>query len=188
MAATVRNRLGYLSFLLAIRLCILLSPIPRAAAQTNSYPPALILESTNTIYRMGGKNSQLLIRLRQDGTVEWEEPRLDKSHKLRTASIPPEQVASISKRLAALKKDTFRAKMGPYRTYTDTSVELQIRTMTSSGSVAFLVLNPWLCQLPSCSMGNSKPMPKDVKTVICEVSELHAQLAGGSVDPMCKPQ
>jgi hypothetical protein len=190
MAANVRSALRHRFFMSAIQLCVLLKPPVNAVAQTNGSNSVLILESTNNIYGMGGKDSQLLVRLKQDGTVEWDEPVLQKplgrEYKLRVASIPREQVTSISKRIAALNKVSFPAKMGPYRSYTDTSVELQVRILTSSGSVAFSVLNPWLCTLPSCSMGKSKPIPEDVKVVICEVSKLRAQLAGEPTDPICK--
>jgi hypothetical protein len=192
MIGDVRSFLRHCIVVLAIPLCILLSPLANGVAQTNSPNGVLILESTNNIYGMGGKDSQLLIRLKQDGTVEWDEPVLQKprgrGYKLRVASIPREETTSISNRLAGLTKDSFPAKMGPYGSYTDTWVELQIRIRTSSGIVAFSVLNPWLCRLPSCSMGKSKPIPVDVKAIICEVSKLRAQLAGEPFDPMCKAQ
>lgn len=170
---------------------MLLVPPQTFAAQTNN-SKALILESTNNIHGIGGKDTQLLVRLKQDGTAEWEESVPQKPHgwkyRRKVSSVSPEQVTSIRNRLAALNMDSFRAKMGPYNTYTDTSVELQVRMLTSKGSVTFSVLNPWLCALPSCSMGKSKPIPEDVKVVICEVQKLRAQLAGEAVDPMCKPQ
>jgi hypothetical protein len=144
MEANVRSVHGIFLFLLALGLCVLLSPIADTAAQTNSSQPVPILESTNDVYGIGGKDTQLLVRLKQDGTVEWDEPVLQKplrrEYKLRVTSIPREQVLSISKRLAALNKDSFRQKMGPYGSYTDTIVELQIRV----GSIEFSVLNPWL--------------------------------------------
>ena len=192
MAAKSRTSI-WLNFVpLVLGVCFPLSLPADVAAQTNISEPVLVLESTNVIYGIGGKDTQLLVRLKQNGTVEWEEPVRQKSrgwtYKRKTASISSQQVTSISKRLAVLNKDSFRSKMGPYNSYTDTAVELHLRILTSQGSVAFSVSNPWLCTLPSCSMGKSKPIPEEVKSVICEVQKLRAQLASESVDPMCKSQ
>ena len=178
---------------LAIGACFLLIAPANVVAQSNNSQPILILESVNTIYGIGGKQVELLVRLKQDGTVEWDEPVWQKqggwTYSRKAASIPPDQVTAISKRLVVvLNKDSLRTRMGPYNSYTDTSVELQMRILTSAGSVAFLVVNPWPCGLPSCSMGKSKPLPEDVKAGICEASRLRAQLSGDPVDPMCKPQ
>ena len=177
---------------LAMGACFLLCGQVNVVAHGNNSQPIFILESVNTIYGIGRKQVELLVRLKQDGTVEWDEPVWQKqggwTYSRKSASIPPEQVVAISKRLAVLSKDSFQTKMGPYNSYTDTSVELQMRILISAGSVAFLVVNPWPCALPSCSMGKSKPIPRDVKASVCEANRLRAQLAGDTVDPMCKPQ
>jgi len=192
VAANARTSVWFGLFLIVLGVCFVLSSPADIAAQTNNSKPVLILESTSNIYGIGGKDTQLLVRLKQDGTVEWEESvrqkPLGRTYQRKVSSISREQVTSISDRLAVLNKDSFRAKMGPYNSYTDTSVELQVRMRTSNGSVVFSVLNPWLCTLPSCSMGKSKPIPEDVKAVICEVQKLRTQLASEAVDPMCKPQ
>jgi hypothetical protein len=192
VVANARTSVWFGLFLIIVGVCYAFGSLANIAGQTNNSKPVLILESTNNIYGIGGKDTQLLVRLKQNGTVEWEEsvwqkPR-GRTYQRKTSSISSEQVTSISNRLAVLSKDSFQAKMGPYNSYTDTSVELQIRMLTPTGSVAFSVLNPWLCTLPSCSIGKSKPIPEDVKAVICEAQKLRAQLAGEAVDPMCKPQ
>jgi hypothetical protein len=192
MVAKRRTLSRFGSLPLAMVACFLLIAPAHVVAQSNNSQPILILESVNTIYGIGGKQVELFVRLKQDGTVEWDEPVWQKqggwTYSRKAASIPPEQLTAIGKRLAVLNKDSFRIKMGPYNTYTDTSVELQMRILTSAGSVAFLVVNPWPCELPSCSMGKSKPIPEDVKAAVCEANKLRVQLAGGPVDPMCKPQ
>jgi hypothetical protein len=77
-----------------------------------------------------------------------------------------------------------RDRMGPYHIYTDTSVELRIRLTNAQGVLAFTAVNPW-----SCGTGSGftrKPLPKDVKTVVCEIDRLRA-LEGPDerLDPMC---
>jgi len=192
MVANRRTLPRFGSLPLAIGVCFLLIAPANVVAQSNNSQPILILESVNTIHGIGGKQVELFVRLKQDGTVEWDKPVWQKqggwTYSRKAASIPPDQVTAISKRLAVLNKDSFRTRMGPYNSYTDTSVELQMRILTSAGSVAFLVINPWPCGLPSCSMGKSKPLPEDVKAGICEASKLRAQLSGDPVDPMCKTQ
>jgi hypothetical protein len=192
MAANARTSAWFGLSLIVLGVCIALSSHADFSAQTNNSKSALLLESINNIYGIGGKDTQLLVRLKQDGTVEWEESvwqkPLGRTYQRKISPISPEQVISIGNRLAVLNKDSFRAKMGPYNSYTDTSVELKVRMLTSKGIVAFSVFNPWLCTLPSCSMGKTKPIPEDVKAVICEVQKLRARLAGEAVDPMCKAQ
>jgi hypothetical protein len=178
--------------LLALRACFLLGLLESADAQTNSSQQILVLESTNTIfYGDGHKDVQLLVRLTQNGKVQWEEPvwqkQLGLSYKRRVASISPEQVGAIKERLDRIGRNSFHTKIGPYNTYTDTSVELRLRVHTSAGSLAFTVINPWPRD-PPYSSSKTKPLPTDVRAVICEASRLRAQLAGEPVPPMCESQ
>jgi hypothetical protein len=69
MAADARTSLWFRLFLLAMRVYFLLSPLWDALAQTNSSQPVLVLESISTTYGMGGKDVQMLVRLKQDGAV-----------------------------------------------------------------------------------------------------------------------
>src|ERR1700722_20021937 len=141
MAANARTSACFGLSLIVLGMCIALSFCANIAAQTNNSDAALLLESTNNTYGIGGKDTHLLVRLKQDGTVEWDESVRQKArggaYKRKISSISAEQVTSIGNRLAVLNKDSFRAKMGPYNSYTDTSVELQMRMLTSKGSVAF---------------------------------------------------
>jgi hypothetical protein len=179
-------RIASLLALLVLELSFPFFHLKPACAQANRSGPVVVLEATETIYGLHSKSVQLLVRISGDGKVEREEWD-GKSYKRRVKSVSVEQVSSIKKNLYLADKDTFHARMGPYNTYTDTSSEVRVRVFTSNGSLTFTVINPWPCELLSCSFGRSKPLPKDVKAIICEVGSLRTQLAGEPVYRMCKP-
>jgi len=158
------------------------------ASDTQSRVPApiVVLEATETVHGIGGyQDGQMLVRLTNDGKVEWDK-WVGKAWERQISSVTAERVSGIKRRLDAIDKSGVRAEMGPYYSYVDTSVELRIRITTSQGELSFSVMNPWSCDLPTCL--SRKPLPTDVKTVVCEISALQAQVADTSVDQMCKAE
>lgn len=119
------------------------------------------------------------MRLTSDGKVEWETAEWQKPNELHSGRVAPELVSAVTQRLDAVDAEAIQAKMGPYNRYVDTSAELLIRINSSKWNRQFSVLNPWL-HWPV------KPLPKELKAVICEVVWLRAQVAKEPVEPMCK--
>ena len=136
----------------------------------------VILSATNTILGVSGKNVQLFVSLTEDGKVEWDQ-FVNNSVKRRSTVISVEQLSAIKRDLGVIKTGPFRAVMGPYNTYTDTSVELRIRMMGANGRFTFTVVNPWKCDLPSCSQAKTRTMPAEVQAVLCEVGKLRSTVA-----------
>lgn len=153
--------------------------------QSQVSSPTVVVEATNTIHGIGSyQNTWLLVRLTDDGKLEWDK-RVGNAWESQAGSLTAERVAAIKRSLDAIDRNQMRDKMGPYHAYTDTSVELRVRLTTSQGVLAFTVMNPWSCEMPSCL--TRKPLPKDVKTVVCEIEELRAQVASDEpVDSICK--
>jgi hypothetical protein len=175
--------------ILSLILSILISANAICATANQAEPaassPQVVLEATNTTRGTGGYKAELLlVRLTDDGKVEWDnvggwdklEGQYTRERQISTVSAGV--VSKIKRTLTTVDESRIRSKMGPYYIYTDTTAELQIRMIAGPGSVTFTVLNPWQGYV-------QKPMPKDIKTVVCEISRLHAQVANTPVDEMC---
>ena len=170
-----------LSYLLSILIWISVVCVMASRAQSGVSSPIVILEATSTMHGIGGyENKLLLVRLTDDGKVEWDKLVGSQVSERETSSVSAEVVSNIERALKNVDESLFRGKMGPYYVYVDTSIELQVRMTASSGQVTFLVTNPWSPGIVR------KPMPNDVKTVVCEISRLHAQVANTPVNQMCK--
>jgi hypothetical protein len=149
--------------------------------QSGASTPAVVLEATGTRHGIGGYENKLLeVRLTDDGKVEWDEPVGHHVSERKTSFVSAEVVSNIERTLEAVDRSLFHGKMGPYYLYTDTSYELQVRVAARPGDLTFLVINPW----PSVFF--RKPMPPDVKIVVCEINKLRAQVTNTEVDQMCK--
>jgi hypothetical protein len=149
---------------------------PTAQSQAAESP---ILEATNSIHGVSGhEEKRLFVRLSADGKVQWETAEWHKPNELRSTKISPELVSAIAQRLSAVDPKAFESKMGPYNRYVDTGVELFIRINTPKWKRDFSVLNPW-------THSPLKPLPKELKVVICEISRLHAQVAEEPVESIC---
>ena len=151
-------------------------------AQSQPSSPIVVLEATNTLHANNNYQSQwLLVRLTDDGKVEWDK-YVGNAWERKTSSVSAEQVAEVERTLNAIDKNIVHGRMGPYRIYVDTSDELQIHMTVRQAEVTFSVMNPWMPgALPS-----RKPMPKDVKAVVCVIDRLHAEVANVSVNELCK--
>jgi hypothetical protein len=152
-----------------------------AVAQSRVASPIVVLEVTTTNSGIGGYHDKhMLVRLTDDGKVEWDRPVGPQAWERLTSSVSAELVYDIERTLKAIDESLIRRKMGPYYVYVDTSVELQVQMTARQGEVTFLVMNPWSSRLVK------KAMPKDVKTVVCEISMLQARVANTPIDRMCK--
>ena len=145
-------------------------------AQSRVPRPIVVLEAIDTVRGIGGyKNDELLVRLTGDGKVQWDK-WVGRAWKRQTSSLSAERMSETERSLDAIDHSGLRASMGPYYVYTDTETELRIRMATSRGELTFSVLNPW------SGLSTRKPMPKNVKTIVCEISRLRAQVAKEPID------
>jgi hypothetical protein len=150
-------------------------------AESQMSPPIVVLEATDTIHANGPYQSQhMLVRLTSDGSVEWDK-MVGNSWERQTRSVGAERVAEIRRTLDSINKSLVHGKMGPYHVYEDISNELQIHVVVGQEEVVFSVMNPWLPGRPA-----RKPMPRDVKVVVCEIDSLHAEVANLPVNELCK--
>jgi hypothetical protein len=144
-------------------------------------PPIVVLEATSMTRGQGAEIQYLLVRLTDDGKVEWDK-YVGNAWERQTSSVSAERVSKIQRTLDSIDKSRLHGATGPYHVYEDTSVELRIQMTARQGEVTFSVTNPW----SEPGMPSRKRMPKEVRLVVCEVDGLYAQVADVSVDPMCK--
>jgi hypothetical protein len=160
----------------------------RCSPQSPASGPDVVLEVTNVLSGHHYTDKKLLLRIEKNGRVEWDAgQRVGDSYERRATTMTLAQVQSVQQRLDAIDKSGMLPKMGPYNTYTDTSMELRIRITSPDGEHGFRVINPRPCGLPSCSMGKATPLPKEVKLMVCEVYKLRAQVADEPIEKMCDP-
>jgi hypothetical protein len=168
------------SCVLSILTCITSFWVMASGSESQMPPPIVVLEVTDTIHANGPyQNQHLLVRLTSDGSVQWDK-MVGNSWERQTSSVSAERVSKIRRNLDAINKSLVHGKMGPYHVDEDASDELQIEVMVRQEEVAFSVTNPWL---PGRA---HKPMPRDVKAVVCEIDGLHAQVANTPVNKLCK--
>jgi hypothetical protein len=176
---------AYLSYVLSILLCV--NPFLAMASdvQPQASSPIVVLEATSTVHANNAYRDQfLLVRLTDDGKVEWDKPVVPRGSERQTGSVSAEQVSEIKRTLDAIHGSSLHGSMGPYGIYEDASEELQIKMTTKKGAVTFSVINPWVS---SDESRHHKRMPKDVRAVVCEIDRLHAQVADVPVKEVCKP-
>jgi hypothetical protein len=146
--------------------------------------PHLLLECTH--YYNQRQHGTLMLRLMSDGHVEWED-WTDRREALNrhTANISDDQLAKIKARLNAIDNKEISKQWGPFNQYIDSSATLQIIVSTTKWKRKLMVINPWPCHVPSCSLFPSKPLPNNVKEVLCEAETLRSQVANEANDPQC---
>ena|ERR1700722_12796962 len=161
-----------------------------AGVQSQASSPNVVLEVISTInYGVGvHQDKQLLMRLTDDGKVEWDN-WLGNTWKRETSAINAERVSEAQRALDGIDSTSVRnRKMGPYHIYMDSSVVLQIRMHVRQEQVTFSVINPWPSNMPS-EVEHSlihKAMPKNVKVVVCEIDRLSSEVANTPVSELCK--
>jgi hypothetical protein len=162
-------------------LCSLACLVGRGNSRPRTKSPDLVIEARIVTRGIGGiQTNILLVRLTNDGNAEWEEYVGMNKIRRNSSTIPPEEVTAIQQRLGAIDKSVIKPELGPYGTYVDTVTELSVGIHSDSGVLKFTIYNPW----PNDSF-HSQSMPKDVKSIICEIWTLHATLAKLPVDSMC---
>jgi hypothetical protein len=130
---------------------------------------------------MGQEAERLLVRLTEDGKIEWDEWKVFPASERHTGSVSANVVSEVQHALNTVDQSVFRSQLGPYYGYTDTWNELQVRMKTKTGPVEFQLINP------SQSGRPLRPMPTDVRIVFCEIDALDAKNANHPVDEACKP-
>jgi len=171
------------SLRVGILLAVLLSVSGQSVAPIQSAPPApspIILEATNVVHDAGYVATTLLVRLREDGTFEWERNLDARKREKRVAKVSAEVVQSTRRRLNALDQSSFTGIMGPYGIYVDTLVELKIHLANNEYVRDFIMRNPW----PGTF--DSKPMPAPAKELLCELRRLRAFVSGEQLPADCK--
>lgn len=156
----------------------------RSSAWSQAPTSRLLVEAINVIHGVGGTNEQILGRLTENGKLAWENQELT-AKDVRVVTLSEEQLASVKRHIDGIDWSKVSEKMGPYNTYTDSSVELRFRVAAPGGERRFSIINPWPCDLPSCSLGPKKPLPAEVKEIVCEIDRLHAQATNSKPDGMC---
>jgi hypothetical protein len=151
-----------------------------SCARPTATPPAVVLEATNTHRGMGYEDKSLLVRLTEDGKLEWDKWKAPRVVERQTGSVSANTVSEIQHALNTVDQSLFRSKMGPYYVYVDTSNELQVRMKTKTGPLEFLLINAWSSGMPRESM------PTDVRVVFCEIDALYARNAQYPADQACK--
>ena len=146
----------------------------------------IVLEAINKIYGVWqGPHTTLLVRVRKDGTVDWEDRSGSGQIKLRTENLSSADLSAIEHRLASIDHRLFEKTMGPYATYVDTEVSLDLVLTSGQQSEAFTLINPWKSKSRGHVLGSEKEMPEDVRTIICEVSRLRNRLSNDPIDEAC---
>jgi hypothetical protein len=165
-------------------MCLNLFSAIASNVQSQDSTPTVVIEATSIMHGIGGyEKEHLLSRLTDDGKVEWDK-YVGSKWERQTSSVTSERVSEIQRTLDSVDESLFHGTMGPYYIYVDTSTELKIRMTAKQRDVSFSVQNPW----PPGIIPSHKPMPKDVKAVVCEIDRLQAQVANLPISEMCKPR
>jgi hypothetical protein len=151
-----------------------------ACTRPTAPAPVVVLEATRIHHGMGQEASWLLVRLTEDGKIEWDEWKKFPASERHAGSVSASMVSEVQRVLDSADQSAFRPQMGPYYIYIDTSDELQVRMKTKTGPVEFQLINPW-----SDGLSQQKPMPTDVKIVFCMIDALNAKNARHPIDETC---
>jgi hypothetical protein len=88
--------------------------------QSAASSPQVVLEATNTTRGIGGyKNESLLVRLTDDGKVQWDKVEWDKlgrqyARERQVSTVSAEMVSEIKHALITVDDSRVRSKMEPY--------------------------------------------------------------------------
>jgi hypothetical protein len=161
---------------------------PSLTSQSQTASPVLIEATSVLSHNLGYCEKHLVLRLYSDGKVEWEDAGTmrdckqsvkDKGSGLHSTRISVEQVAAMRHSIDNLDLESVSGKLGPYNRYVDTSIEFFVNVSTQSGTRKFSVANPWT-RYPV------KPLPEDLKVLICEISMVRSRVADEAINPPCK--
>jgi hypothetical protein len=156
--------------------------------QSSDSSPNVVLRVTSINYGIGGhQDKRLLVRLTDDGKVEWDKWK-DNTWKRETTSVGVQRVSEVQRIFDSINATSVRnKKMGPYHVYMDNSVVLQIRMLVRQEQVTFSVINPFPSNMPPEAehLLIHKAMPKDVKIIVCEIDKLSSEVANLPVSDLC---
>jgi hypothetical protein len=148
--------------------------------------PNLVVEARNVIHGIGGiQANDLLVKLTTDGKAEWDVNLAWNKTRRNSATIPPEEVTAIQQRLDSIDKSDIKPQTGPYATYVDTVVELTVGVRSGNAPIHFVLTNPWLPKNPGPLRDGEKAMPSEVKSIVCEIDRLRAELTKQTLESMC---
>jgi hypothetical protein len=157
-----------------------------AHAQRAISPKDLLIEATQTqtSYVAANHKAQYVwVRLKKDGSLEWQEPSSPfsgEANKFHSSRIDVRRAALIQRDLNSIDWTKFVGEMGPYYRYVDSRVEIQFHIVTSAGEHKLTVINPWPHWRPL------KAMPSEISRTICELDILRTQAGDDKVNPMCE--
>ena len=150
--------------------------IPAHAQKNNKDTP--IVTVVDVMSGIGGVEKHLWLQVEKDGTLEWEDREQSGRNMPHSSKVPASQFAHLQEVLASTDWKEFRRRMGPYNVYKDTGVDLQFVISTRNGERRFSVGNPW----PGSQI---KPLPLQLKRVICVLESIRLQAEGKSQNNWC---
>ncbi|HEV3218584.1 MAG TPA: hypothetical protein VGZ48_02345 [Candidatus Acidoferrales bacterium] len=162
----------------------------QSQAPPTSEAPTIVIEASWTNSGIGGyEKSALLVRVFSDKTIQYDKVGTANSlmagtaNTLITVSMSDDQLSSLQQRLRAIDKSEIKERMGPYNQYVDTWQEFQIQLVSKGSAFHFSVTNPWPC--PGCTSRKLKPLPEEIRRILCESSKLRSLASHEPIDPNC---
>lgn len=149
-----------------------------AAGQVPARRP--LLQVIAVTYSVGGVEKRLWLRLTADGIAEWEERVEGKPNELRSKQLDHERFGQFEKLLASTDWSKIHGAMGAYYTYKDSGFEYRGFAFMTGRENRFSIGNVWPPGI------REKPVPNEVKTFVCAIEDLRAQVAGGAVPKGCR--
>src|SRR5271168_3149948 len=99
------------SVILTILMCVNLFSATANNARRPVSPPIVVLEATRIVHGQGEKIQNMLVRLTDDGTVEWDK-YVGNEWKRQTSSVSAERVSKIQRTLDSIDKNRLHGAMG----------------------------------------------------------------------------
>jgi hypothetical protein len=134
------------------------------------------------------------VRLKDDGSVEWEETEWVENQGVITfvkkkfaKKIPVGDAIAIRQHLMMIDASQLQERMGPYATYVDTEIEFKAHLLAQKGPVDLKIINPWGSSTRRYKFRPLPEMPQAVKEVVCEVSRLRNRVSEQPLDEICEP-
>ncbi len=143
-------------------------------------PPSLVLEASETIHSQGADETRLLLRVLNDGTVEWDD-YANESWRLRRRSVTSDQVVRTQRLLAGVNVADLRDNLGPYYEYVDTNVAVVVTFQSAIDRFSFTMRNPWT------GLFVNRAMPAEVRAITCEIDGYRHRLVKTESDLQCRP-
>lgn len=166
---------------LVVALCAFVPVARRCHAQSQLSGRRVVLEATELSTGFKLRDKKLLVRLTNDGNVQWDESAGNSKYERRVAMISRNEVIEIQRNLDAVDKTGIHGKMGPYSYEVDTRDLMRLRIASPDGERHFSVIDPW------SNLGVFKPLPNELKLIICEASKLRAKMAKEPLEKICDP-